>query len=42
MGKSFEINIGAEASFLNCLTANFNYFNNYRYDILTPITSLVL
>lgn len=37
--KSFEINIGAEASFLNCLTANFNYFNNYRYDILTPITS---
>ena len=24
--KSFEINIGAEASFLNCLTANFNYF----------------
>lgn len=37
--KSFEINIGAEASFLNCLTANFNYFNNYRYDILAPITS---
>lgn len=37
--KSFEINIGAEASFLNCLTADFNYFNNYRYDILTPITS---
>lgn len=24
--KSFEINIGAEASFLNCLTADFNYF----------------
>ena len=37
--KSFEINIGAEASFLNCLTADFNYFNNYRYDILTPTTS---
>lgn len=37
--KSFEINIGAEASFLNCLTAYFNYFNNYRYDILTPTTS---
>jgi len=37
--KSFEINIGAEASFLNCLTADFNYFNNYHYDILTPTTS---
>ena len=37
--KSFEINIGAEASFMNCLTADFNYFNNYRYDILTPTTS---
>ena len=37
--KSFEINIGAEASLLNCLTADFNYFNNYRYDILTPTTS---
>lgn len=37
--KSFEINIGVEASFLNCLTADFNYFNNYRYDILTPTTS---
>ena len=37
--KSLEINIGAEASFLNCLTADFNYFNNYRYDILTPTTS---
>lgn len=37
--KSFEFNIGAEASFLNCLTADFNYFNNYRYDILTPTTS---
>ena len=37
--KSFEIYIGAEASFLNCLTADFNYFNNYRYDILTPTTS---
>lgn len=37
--KSFEINIGTEASFLNCLTADFNYFNNYRYDILTPTTS---
>ena len=37
--KSFEINIGAEASFLNCLTADFNYFNNYRYDILTHTTS---
>ena len=37
--KAFEINIGAEASFLNCLTADFNYFNNYRYDILTPTTS---
>lgn len=37
--KSFEINIGAVASFLNCLTADFNYFNNYRYDILTPTTS---
>lgn len=37
--KSFEINIGAEASFLNCLTADFNYFNNYRYDILIPTTS---
>ena len=37
--KSFEINIGAEASFLNCLTADFNYINNYRYDILTPTTS---
>ncbi len=37
--KSFEMNIGAEASFLNCLTADFNYFNNYRYDILTPTTS---
>ena len=37
--KSGEINIGAEASFLNCLTADFNYFNNYRYDILTPTTS---
>ena len=37
--KSFEINIGAEASFLNCLKADFNYFNNFRYDILTPTTS---
>lgn len=37
--KSFEINIGAEASFFICLTADFNYFNNYRYDILTPTTS---
>lgn len=24
---------------MNCLTADFNYFNNYRYDILTPTTS---
>lgn len=37
--KSFEINVGAEAVLFDRLTVDINYFNNLRYDILTPTSA---